>query len=62
MYFQAGGRQHENGTDVLLEMNEGRKFKKEARKQAGKFEITLHIPSVPTAYSNDWGSRNRSKV
>jgi hypothetical protein len=47
MYSEAGGRQYENRMDMLVEMREERKVKKEAvRGEAEKFEITLHIPSV----------------
>lgn len=47
MYFEAGGRQYENRMDMLVEMGEERKVKKEAlRREAERFEITLHIPSV----------------
>jgi hypothetical protein len=47
MYFEAGGRQYENRMNMLVEMREQRKVKKEAlRGEAEKFEITLHIPSV----------------
>jgi hypothetical protein len=47
MYFEAGGRQYENRMNMLDEMREERKVKKEAlRGEAEKFEITLHIPSA----------------